>query len=66
MLTVHTNIISTKVLWLMEEDLQWKTTLGERQPSVEGDLWWKMTYGGRHPLVEEDLWWKTKMTFCGR
>ena len=45
-LTVLTNIISTKVLWLMEEDLQWKTTLGERQPSVEGDLWWKTTFGG--------------------
>ena len=48
----------------MEDDLQWKTTLGGRRPLVEEDLQWKTPFGGRRPLVEDDLWWK--MTFGGR
>ena len=62
MLIVLTNIRSTKVLWLMEDALQWKMTFGGRRPLVEDDLRWKMTFGGRRPLLEDDLWWK--MT-CG-
>ena len=45
------------------KDLQWKTTFGGRQPSLEDDLRWKMTFNGRQPLVEDDLRWKT--TFGG-
>ena len=35
MLTVLTNIRSTKVSWEVEDNLWWKTTFGGRQPSVE-------------------------------
>ena len=56
--------ILTKVLWLMEDDLLWKTTFGGRQPSVEDDPRWKMTFGGRRPLEEDNL--QCKMTFGGR
>ena len=48
----------------MEDDLQWKKTLGGRRPLVEEDLRGKKTFGGRWPSVEDDLWWKT--TFSGR
>ena len=64
MLTVLINIRSTKELWLMEDDLWWKRTLGGRRPSVEDDFRWKTTLGGRRPLVEDTLWWKT--IFSGR
>ena len=37
MLTVLTNIRSTKVLGLMEGDLWRKTTFGGRQPLMEDD-----------------------------
>ena len=53
MLTVLTNIRSTKVLWLVENLLQLK------KPSMEDDLRWKMYFGVRHPSVEDDLGWKT-------
>ena len=52
MLTVLTNIRSTKVLWLVG------TAFVGRQPSVEDDLWWKMTFGGEKPLVEDNDRWK--------
>ena len=64
MLTVLTNNKSTKVLWLVEDNLQWKTTFGGRRPSEEDDLRWKTTFGGRRPSGEDDLGWKT--TFSGR
>ena len=35
MLTVLTNIRSTKVLWLVENDLRWKITFSGRLPSVD-------------------------------
>ena len=47
MLTDVTNIN------MVEDNLQWKTSIGGRQPSLEDDLHWKttfsgkMTYGGR-------------------
>ena len=63
-LTVLTNIISTKVIWLMEDNLWWRMTFGERRPSVEDDLWWKTTFGGRKLLLEDNLQWR--MTFSGR
>ena len=75
MLTVLTNIRSTKVLWLMEETLWWKMTFCGGRPLVEDDLRWKKTFSGRRPSVEDDLWWKThlveedlwwKTTFSGR
>ena len=66
--------------FLMEDDLCWKETFGERQPfvednpgrrrpSIEDDLWWKaifeqVCFDGRQPLMEDELWWKT--TFYGR
>ena len=65
MLTVLTNIRSAKVLWLVEDNLRWKTTFGGKQPLVEDDLWWKMTFSGRQPslednlLWEDNLWWRT-------
>ena len=68
MLTILTNIGSTKVLCLaedgfwwggrgpsVEDDLQRKTTFSGRQPSVEDNLWWKTTFGGRRPSVEDNL-----------
>ena len=64
MLTVLTKIRSTKVLWLVEVNLPWKTMLGGRQPLVEDDLQWKTILGGRLPVVEDNLQWK--MTFSGR
>ena len=64
MLTVLTNIRSTKVLWLVENDLRWKITFSGQGPSVEDNHRWKATFGGRQPLVEDNLWRKT--TFCGR
>ena len=75
MFTVLTNIRSTKVLWLVEDGLWWKTTLveddihqkttfGGRQPLVEDNLWWKATFSGKQTWVEDDLRWK--MTFSGR
>ena len=48
----------------MEDDLQWKTTFGGRQSSVEHNLWWKrtfsgrQTFGGRLPSVEGNFWWQ--------
>ena len=68
MLTCLINIRSPMVLWLVEDNLWWKTTLGgrqirveeplvettlvERQPWVEDDLRWKMNFGGRRPSVD--------------
>ena len=49
MLTVLTNVRSTKVLLYVEDDLV------QRQPLVEDDLWWKTTLSGKLPLVEDDL-----------
>ena len=37
MMTVLTNIISTKVLWLVEDNHQWKMTFGGRRPLTEDD-----------------------------
>ena len=48
----------------MEDNLQWKTTFGGRQPSVEDNLRWRMTCYGRQPSLEDNLWWE--MTFDGR
>ena len=62
--TVHMNIRSTKLLWLVEDDLQWKTPFGGRRLSVEDDLQCKRTFSARRPSVEDDLLWKT--TFGGR
>ena len=36
MLTVLTNIRSTKVFWKVEDDLWWKTTLGGEATSKQG------------------------------
>ena len=36
MLTVLTNIRSTKVLWLVEDNLRWETTFGGEATSKEG------------------------------
>ena len=44
---------------VVEDKLQWKTTFGGTQPSVEHDFWCKTTFGGRQPSVEDDLRWKT-------
>ena len=57
MLTVLTNIISIKVLWLVEDNLRWKMTFGVRQSSVEDNLrvWWVTTFGERRPSVEDYL-----------
>ena len=35
----------------MEDDLQWKTTFGGRQPSMEDNLQWKTTFGGSKLLA---------------
>ena len=74
MFTVLTNIRSTKVLWLVEDDLRWKTTFGGRWPSVEDsllwkqpsveddvddDIWYRTTFFWRWPSLEDNLWWKT-------
>ena len=59
MLTALTNVRSTKVLWQVEDNLQWKTTFSGRRPLVEDDLPKKTTFSGRQPLVEDDLRWKT-------
>ena len=80
MLTVLTNIRSTKVLlnpilnliqaeiWYVDCSHKYKINQGvmvsERRPPMEDDLWWKTTFGGRQPSMEDDLWWK--MTFGGR
>ena len=32
----------------MEDNLQWKTTSGGRQPSVEDNPWWKTNFGDFH------------------
>ena len=58
MLTVLTKIRSTKVLWLMEDDLWRKTTFGGRRPSIEEELGWKTTFGQRQPSVDYNLRWK--------
>jgi len=26
----------------VEDDIRWKITFGDRQPSVEDDLWWRL------------------------
>ena len=44
MLTALRNMRSATVLWLMEDNLRWKTTFGWRQPSVEDGLWWILAY----------------------
>ena len=49
---------------MVEDDLRWKTTFGERGPSLEDNLRWKTTYGGRQPSAEDDL--RQKTTFGGR
>ena len=36
MLTVLTNIRSTKVLWLVEDNLRWETTFGGDATSKQG------------------------------
>ena len=46
MLTVLSNIRSTKVLWLMEDNLQWKTPFGGRRPLAEDNLRWKTSFVG--------------------
>ena len=56
MLTVLTNIKSTKVLWFVLDNLWWKTTFSGRGPLVEDDLLLKTTFCGRQPSVEYDLW----------
>ena len=56
MLTVLTDIRSTKVSWWVEDDLWWKITFSGRLPLVEDDLGWKTTFGGRQLSVEDDLW----------
>ena len=64
MLTAVTNIN------MVEDNLQWKTSIGGRRPSMEDDLqWeddiqWETTFCGRQPSMEDDLRWKT--TFGGR
>ena len=55
MLIVLTNIRSTKVLWLMEDDFRLKMTFGGRKPLVEDDLWWKTAFDGGWPLAEDAL-----------
>ena len=37
---------------MVEDDHQWKTTFGGRQPLVEDDLRWKMTFSGTPPLLD--------------
>ena len=37
---------------LLEDDLWWKTTMGERRPLVKEDLRWKMTFGQRRPSLD--------------
>ena len=41
MLTFLTNIRSTKVSGLVEDDLWWKTNFSGRRTLVEEDLWWR-------------------------
>ena len=72
MLTITIDIILTKVLWFLEDNLCWKTTLSGRQPLVEDDLLWKTTFVERQSSVEDNLWWRTtfgslkwKTTFGG-
>ena len=64
MLSVLTNIRSTKVLWQAEDDLRWKTTFSGKRPQGEDDLWWKTTLCERQTLVEDNPRWKR--TFGGR
>ena len=42
----------------MEDDLQWKTTFAETQPSMEHKLRLKTTFDWRRPLMEDNLQWK--------
>ena len=56
MLTVLTNVRSTKVFWLVEDDLWWKMTFDRRCPLIEDKLQWKTSFGGRKPSVEDNLW----------
>ena len=49
---------------MMEDDHQWKITLGGRRPLVEDNLLWKTTIIGSQPSVEDTLQWKTP--FVGR
>ena len=37
----------------MEDDLQWKTTSNERQPSMEDKLQWKITSNGKGPPMKD-------------
>ena len=64
MLTVLTNVRSTKVLWQVEDDLRWKMTFGGRQHLAEDNLWLKTTFSGRWPLVEDRL--RQKVILSGR
>ena len=50
--------------WARQRQHIWKTTFGERWPSVEEYHCWKTTFGGRLFLVEDILQWKMK--FGGR
>ena len=47
MLTVLTNIRSTKVLRLVEDGFWRKTTFGGRRPFVKDDLLWTTSMGER-------------------
>ena len=42
----------------MEDDPQWKTTLGGRRPFMEDNLRGKTTFDGRRSLMDAELYWK--------
>ena len=45
-------------LYMIEDDLWWKTTFNGRHTSMVEYLSWKTTFDGRQPSLEENLWWK--------
>ena len=64
MLTVLTNLRSTKVRWQVEDNLRWKTAFDGKQPLVEDVLWRKTTYSYQASFKEDNL--RRKTTLGGR
>ena len=78
MLTVLTNLRSTKVLWLVEDNLRWKTSSKQGRRlrfgmfTILTNIWltkvvydrWTTNFGGRWPMVRDNFRWKT--IFGGR
>ena len=53
-----------KLRWPYKKDeLNRKTNLNGKGPSIEEPLWWRTNFAGGRPSIEDDPWWK--MTFNG-